>query len=194
MSNEQDNNNRSWSISTNLSGLQAPTGGGVKVEQGYYKGEVVDMYERAEKPGRIVIKLKISEGPAVGAIRTDGLNIPKDGQDKVRYYWRGFAESVGYTPAELDAGEVELSLTSFKGRTCHFFYTPKDMSSNGYDSIDYLPPVEWTQRAAAFTPAAPSATPDSGSALGAASGGGAALGGGGGNTTSASDVRAKLGL
>lgn len=192
---EQDNNNRNWTINTNLSGLQAPTGG-TSVPQGYYKAEVIDMYERPEKPGRIVIKMKVNEGPHTGAIRTTGLNVPKNADDKVRYYWRGFAESVGYQPVELDKGEIALGPSAFLAKTAHIFYTPKDMTSDGYDSIDFLPPVEWTQRAQSFVPVDASASSKT-STLG---GSGAAttttstLGSGGGNTTSANDVRAKLGL
>jgi hypothetical protein len=189
MSNETDNNDRNWEINVNLSGLQAPTGA-ANVEQGYYKGKVTDMYVRPEKPGRVVIKLTISEGRFAGAVRTTGLNIPKDSDDKVRYYWRGFAESVGYTPKELDAGEVSLGMNSFKGREAHFFYTPKELTSDGYDSVDFLPPVEWTQRSASFVPSEPMQDGASGSALGAAGG----LGSSSGGTTSADEVRNKLGL
>jgi hypothetical protein len=189
MSDNTDTNDRAWGINVNLSGLVAPTGN-TNVEQGYYKGKVTDMYTKPEKPGRVIIKLTVAEGPFAGAVRTTGLNVPKDAEDKVRYYWRGLAESVGYTPAELDAGEVNLSIGSFKDRTAHFFYTPKEMSTDGYDSLDFLPVAEWTSRAAGFKPA-------DGAVLG---GGGANLGGGSapvtgaGSTTSADEVRAKLGL
>jgi len=179
----QDNNDRNWEINVNLSGLQAPTGG-TNVEQGYYKARISDMYVRPEKPGRVVIKLTISEGGCSGAVRTTGLNIPKSADDKVRYYWRGLSESVGYTPAELDAGEVNLGIGSFKDRTAHFFYTPKELSSDGYDSIDFLPPSEWASRAASFDGGA---SMNAGGSLGSAPAAG-------GNTTSADSVRAKLGL
>ena len=164
MSNETDNNDRGWEVNVNLSGLQAPTGA-ANVEQGYYKGKVTDMYVRPEKAGRVVIKMTINEGRFAGAVRTTGLNIPKDGEDKVRYYWRGFAESVGYTPKELDAGEVSLGNKSFLGRDAHFFYTPKELTSDGYDSVDFLPPVEWTQRSASFVPSEPMAPGAGGSGV-----------------------------
>jgi hypothetical protein len=184
-----DNNNRDWSIDINLSGVSAPTGN-TNVTQGYYKAKVTDMYVRPEKPGRVVIKLTIAEGDFAGAVRTTGLNIPKSDDDKVRYYWRGLAESVGYGAAELDAGSVNLSMGSFEGRIAHVFYTPKEMSSDGYDSIDFLPPVPWGQKAAAFTPSA--------GGNGGAAPSGSALGSTGNNnasgTTSASEVRARLGL
>lgn len=183
MKTEQDNNDRSWEINVNLSGLQAPTGGAREVPQDYYKGEVTDMYIRPEKPGRAVIKLLINEGPFSGTVRTTGINIPKDPEDKVRYYWRGFAESVGYDPSDLDKGEVNLSIDSFKGRTAHFFYTPKELSTDGYDRVEFLPPADWTSRSAEFTPseAAPTTvtTPTTTT---------------GGNTASADAVRNKLGL
>jgi hypothetical protein len=175
-----DNNNRDWSFKINLSGLRAPTGT-ANVEQGYYKAKVVDMYERPEKPGRVVIKLAITEGRFSGATRVTGINIPKSDEDNVRYYWRGFSESVGYDPAQLDAGEVDLSIESYKDRVAHIFYTPKEMTSNGYDEVDFLPPLEWSNRSADFAPAALS-NEGSSKALG------------GGNTMKADDIRSRLGV
>lgn len=179
---KQDNNDRNWELNVNLSGLQAPTGG-TNVEQGYYKARISDMYVRPEKPGRVVIKLTISEGACAGSVRTTGLNLPKSNDDKVRYYWRGLSESVGYTPTELDSGEVSLGVASFQDRTAHFFYTPKELSSDGYDSVDFLPPAEWSARSATFVGSASGAPA---SPIAAATSGG--------NTTSADSVRAKLGL
>ncbi len=175
-----DNNNRDWSFKINLSGLRAPSGN-TNVEQGYYTAVVTDMYERPERPGRVVIKLSINEGRFSGATRVTGINIPKSDEDNVRYYWRGFSESVGYDPAQLDAGEVDLSIESYKGRIAHFFYTPKEMTSNGYDEVDFLTPQEWLNRAASFTPIA--GGKDEGNALG-----------GKGSTLKADDIRSRLGV
>jgi hypothetical protein len=186
--NENDNNDRNWQIDVNLSGLQAPTGN-ANVPQGYYKARVADMYIKPEKPGRIVVRLSITEGAFAGSVRHTGLTIPRSAEDKVRYYWRGFAESCGYGPEALDKGELSLGRDSFMDKVAHVFYTPKEQSSDGYDKVDFLPPVEWTQRSASFVPSEAAPAADAGSALGATN-----LGGTSGGTTSAADVKAKLGL
>lgn len=217
----EPNLDRNWGFNINMAGLQAPTGqGSALVPEGYYKGLVTDMYINADKKaGRVIIKLSLVDaGPYTGAVRTDGLNIPKDANDNVRYYWRGLAEAAGYTPAQLDAGEITIGVAAFKGKQVFFKYTPKEEGNleRQYEQVTYLPPAEWAQQKAGFD--AQPAKPATGSALGAAPaavlaaaptnalGGvvqGAALGGAApaalgtapaSNVVSQNDVLAKLGL
>ena len=116
--NSEMNVQRDWDFSVNLSGLQAPTGkGGNMLPTGFYKVKLMDLYVNPDRnPNRVIIKVQVSEGPFSGAIRTTGFNRPTSNDDKVRYYWRGLAESAGYTPAQLDAGEVNLGINTFKDR------------------------------------------------------------------------------
>jgi hypothetical protein len=145
------NLDRSFSFNTNVSGLQAPTGGQTLVE-GYYKGLIADMYINPEKnANRVVIKAKVGEGPFSGSVRTDGLNLPSGAEDKVRYYWRGLLESCGYTPAQLDAGDLSLSPEMFINRACFFYYKPKEQEG-GYDTMRWLSPAVWEDQAANFVP------------------------------------------
>jgi hypothetical protein len=218
----EPNLDRNWGFNINMAGLQAPTGqGSALVPEGYYKGLVTDMYINADKnTGRVIIKLSLVDaGPYTGAVRTDGLNIPKDANDNVRYYWRGLAEAAGYTPAQLDAGEITIGVTAFKGKQVFFKYTPKEEGNleRQYEQVTYLAPAEWAQQKAGFD--AQPAKPATGSALGVAPaaavltaaptnalGGvvqGAALGGAApaalgtapaSNVVSQNDVLAKLGL
>ena len=188
MANEELNLNRDWSISINLSGITAPTGNkAMEVPEGFYKAKISDMYVNAEKnPNRVVIKLQLAEAPFAGVIRTDGLNMPKSDDDKVRYYWRGLAESAGYTPAQLDNGSISLGRDTFVEKMVHVHYTPKGNGSE-YDKTEYLAPTEWSQQKQMFDAAkaanagkaapAPAAAPTLG-----------------GNTTSKADVLSKLGL
>lgn len=196
-SNEQ-NVDRNWNFNVNLAGLQAPTGkGNVFVPEGYYKAAVKDMYINPSKnPGRVIIKLNLADaGPYTGVIRTDGLNIPKSEDDNVRYYWRGLAESAGYTPAQLDNGQITIGPDAFKGKTVHIYYTPKEEGNadRQYENITYLAPAEWNQQRQAFEAGAAeraaqqqASQAPAGSALGGGSnplgnvvqGGGNALGGG----------------
>ncbi len=188
---EEINVNRDWNVKVNLSGLNAPTGAkNMEVPEGFYKAKITDMYVNPDRnPNRVVLKMTISEGTFTNVIRTDGLNIPKDETDKVRYYWRGLAESSGYTPTQLDAGSIELGRDTFIDREVHIHFTPKDKTSDGYEQIDYLSPSEWNQQRQVFeasnrhegVPTGPT-----GSALGAGSDSG--------GTTKKSDVLTKLGL
>jgi hypothetical protein len=146
---QEQQNDSDWDFEINLSGVTAPTGKGSALPEGYYRGVIRDMYSKADKPGRAIISLQVSEGPHVGTTRTDGLNKPKNSEDKVRYYWRGLAESAGYTPAELDAGAIKLGPKSFIGRGVHFRFTPKSETKE-YEQIDYLAPAEWASQAKAF--------------------------------------------
>jgi hypothetical protein len=144
---------REWDFQVNLSGIQAPTGGaGNALPAGFYKFMVTDMYVNPEKnPNRVVIKLAVAEGPFKGTIRTSGLNRPGSADDNVRYYWRGFAESVGYEPAQLDNGEISLGLGAFKDRIATAKYTPKDEEAGvQYEDVSFLPPTAWADQKANF--------------------------------------------
>jgi hypothetical protein len=118
MQNNDINVVREWDFEVNLSGLQAPTGGGKNLPEGFYKCLVSDMYVNPEKNNnRVVIKVTIAEGPFKGTVRTSGLNKPTGPDDNVRYYWRGLAESVGYDPAVLDKGQIGLRRTLLGARS-----------------------------------------------------------------------------
>ena len=166
---------RDWDFDVNLSGLVAPTGkGGNNLPEGYYKSKITDMYVNPDKnPNRVIVKLTVSEGPFTGTIRTDGFNKPTSAEDKVRYYWRALAESVGYGPDALDKGSVSLGVDTFKNKTAHIYFTPKDEERGvQWEDITWLSPTEWDQQkknfemqANATLAAAPSAG-GAGSALG----------------------------
>ena len=154
---DNNNNNNNWSFGVNLAGVRAATGLNTTVPEGFYKGICTDVYVSADKPGRVVFKLTISEGDCVGSTRTTGLNMPKSATDNVRYYWRAAMEAAGYTPAQLDSGELELSRSMFVDRQMLFFFRPGDKEAGIYEELNFIPPAEWAQRAASFVPSAPAA-------------------------------------
>jgi hypothetical protein len=187
------NLDRSFSFSTNVSGLQAPTGG-QSMPEGYYKTVIADMYVNPEKnAGRVIIKLQVTEGPFAGSTRTTGLNIPKSADDKVRYYWRGLLESAGYSPAQLDAGELSLSAEIFVNRGCFIYFKPPE-SEGEYDTLRFLAPAIWEQQAADFVPtqSAPTASAPKASLNAAINPGsnGSALGA----TANKADILKRLGM
>lgn len=150
MTTPNDNNNRNFSVAVNLTGVPA-AGSGQNVETGFYKTLVDDMYVKPEKPNRVIVRVKIAEGPFMGAVRTTGLNIPENAESKSRYYWRAFAESCGYTAAQLDTGAaVNLNAQAFLGRVAHIKYTQKEHTGTGYDNTQFLTPEAWARDAANF--------------------------------------------
>lgn len=156
--NTEPNLDRNWSFDVNLSGITVTAPVPKEVPKGYYKCKVEEMYVNVDKnPNRVVIKLTVAEGEFKGGFITDGLNIPKSEDDKVRYYWRVFAESAGYTPAQLDAGGLKLSPEAFKGREVHIHFSPKG-ENGGYDRTEYFSATEFASRKANVNAAsAPSA-------------------------------------
>lgn len=219
MSNEP-NLDRNWGFDVNLSGLQAPTGqSSIEIPEGYYKAVVSDMYVNADNnAGRVIIKLSIVESAFAGALRTTGLNIPKSAEDNVRYYWRGMAESAGYSPAQLDAGQITIGVQAFKGKTVYIKFVPKEEGnpSRAYENISFLPPADWSQQkqgfdAMAATQSVTQQAAPAGSALGGSASAtanalgsvvpaaqanalGPAAAAPANNTVSQNDVLAKLGL
>lgn len=154
MDQNNQNQNPNWGFSVNLAGLRAPTGAAKVLPEGYYKATLTDAYTNNDKPGRVIFKLTLSEGEFVGTVRTTGLGVPKSATDNVRYYWRGLLESAGYTPAQIDAGEVGMSRELLVGKTVHIYYVPGDKDAGIYEEISFLPPADWTMKAASFAKAA----------------------------------------
>jgi len=157
--NTELNLDRAWAFDINLSGITVAAPIPKEVPKGFYKCKVEDMYVNIDKnPNRVVIKLTVAEGEFKGGYITDGLNIPKTEEDKVRYYWRVFAESAGYTPAQLDAGGLKLSPDSFKGREVHVQFTPKG-ENGGYDRTEYFTATEFAARKSNVNAAATTSAP-----------------------------------
>ena len=193
MAEQEKEMDRDFDFSINLSGITAPTGQkNVDVPEGYYKAVVTDMYVNPERnANRVIFKLTISEGPFSGVIRTHGLNKPKDGEDNVRYYWRGVSESCGYSPTALDAGEIEIGRTSFVDKVAHIHFVPKSDDSQ-WEKVDFLAPTVWNQQKQVFDASRHSMpTGEKGSALGSNGSKGPVTSS---STTSKSEVLAKLGL
>ena len=163
-----DNNDRSFSIALNVSGVTAATGDNA-LPEGYYRAAVTDMYVSPEKPNRVVIKVRVSEGANAGTMRTTGINMPTSPDDKVRAYWRALLESVGYTAAQLDNGQITLGADAIVGRTAHIYYMPKDEEAGvQYDRVNFYPPATWADASANFQPGLKAAQPSGTRSVGGA--------------------------
>jgi hypothetical protein len=147
--NEEEKVQRDWNFGVNLSGLNAPTGQGRDLVEGYFKALITDMYIKPDNPNRVIIRYQVTEGPLSGSTGVDGLNVPKSDEDNVRYYWRGLSESVGYGPNDLDNGEIALSRKAFAERTGHIYFQPKG-EDRQYDRTVWLSPAEWAQQKQSF--------------------------------------------
>jgi hypothetical protein len=124
------------------------------VTEGFYKATVADVYINTEKPNQVIFKLVISEGDCTGATRTTRMLVPRDANDNVRYYWRAAMESAGYSPAQIDSGELALNRDMFLNRQMLFYYRPGDKDAGIYEELNFLPPTEWAQRSSTFVPSA----------------------------------------
>jgi hypothetical protein len=176
--NTELNLDRNWSFDVNLSGITVAAPIPKDVPKGFYVAKVEDMYVNMDKnANRVIIKLTIAEGEFKNGIITDGLNIPKAEDDKVRYYWRVLAESAGYTPAQLDAGGLKLSPDAFKGRLVHIQYSPKGEGQQ-YDRTEYFSATEFASRKASVNVASTASAPAKS----------------GGDTVSKGDIFSKLGI
>lgn len=157
MEDNSNNLDHNWSFPINLTGVRAPTGQDTALPEGYYQATISEMYINTSKnAGRVVIKLKVTDPPEFsGVVRTDGLNVPKSADDKVRHYWRGLAEACGYQPSHLDVGEMNLGPKAFVNKVVGFKFTPKS-EADKYEDILYLAPAEWTKQKEAFKARPPS--------------------------------------
>lgn len=140
-----------WNIDINVAGISAASDTG-PIPEGYYKAKITKMYQKAEKPERIVITVTVAEGPYTGAVRTTGINIPTNDEKGKRQlpYWRALLESVGYAATVLDKGEVKLSPTAFMNRMAHIHYIPAE-AEGAYDSLYFLTPTNWKEAGDRFT-------------------------------------------
>ena len=201
----------SWNFSVNLSGITPASGGARNLPEGFYTGKVIGAEPTQTQSGktRIAFKVSVIGGEFDGIIRTTRIGIPTAEDDKVKVFWRAAFESMGYSPAQIDAGAITVSEEIMVGRTVTFYYKPGDKEAGIYDDFKFLTPTDFAARSAAFA-AGKSAQ---GSALGAASLGsarsvstpaanlgalggaatnGAALGGLGGNSVTKEGLLAAL--
>lgn len=195
-----DNSNPNFNFNVNLSGIRAASGGGVKLPEGFYEGTVTDAFQTTSKNGRPQIAIKVTlKGQFDGMVRTAWMGVPQTEEDGVRYYWRAVFESLGYQPAEIDAGVISVQRNVLVGRSCSIFYKPGDKDMGIYEELKFLAPHDWAQQKAQFDAAANAP----GSALGATAptantgiGGGINNGGGapitGGNTVTKDGLLAAL--
>lgn len=156
----------SWNFQVNLSGVTPASGGARNLPEGFYTGKVIEAEPTQTQSGKtqIAIKVQVVGGEYDGIVRTTRIGIPTGPDDKVLVFWRAALESMGYTPAQLDAGAVAISKEVMMGRDAAFYYKPGDKDAGVYDDFKFLTPTDFATRSSAFA-AGKSAQ---GSALGAA--------------------------
>ena len=141
-----------FNFAINLSGV-APASGGNKLEEGYHKGELFECFgTQSQRTGRpqVAVRVRITEGPGAGTVRTSYLGVPQTETDAVRHYWRALLESAGYTPAQIDQGAVTVNQEILIGRTVHIYYKPGDKDAGIYETIRFLSPNMWASRKQSF--------------------------------------------
>jgi hypothetical protein len=156
----------SW-FQVNLAGVQAASAGARALPEGFYTGTILGAEPTTTQNGKaqIAIKVQVTGGEHDGIVRTTRIGVPTAPDDKVLVFWRAAFESMGYTPAQIEAGPVTVSAEIMVGRSVSFYYKPGDKEAGVYEDFRFLTPTDFASRKAAFE-AGKSAQ---GSALGAAS-------------------------
>lgn len=157
------NSDPNFNFNVNLAGIRAASGGGMKLIEGFYTGIVTDAFGTTSRNGRaqVAIKVTIQDEGFAGIVRTSWLGIPKGPEDGVRYYWRAALESMGYTPAQIDAGDIGISRDVLVNRPCAFYYKPGDKDMGVYEELKFLSPSDFAMQKKQFeaqasaAPAAP---------------------------------------
>jgi len=157
----------SWNFQVNLSGVTPASGGARNLPEGFFTGTVIDAEPSQTQSGKaqIAIKVQVTGGEFEGVVRTTRIGVPNGPEDKVLVFWRAALESMGYTPAQLDAGAIAITKEVMVGRSVSFYYKPGDKEAGIYEDFKFLTPVDFASRKAAFEKGASA----HGSALGAAS-------------------------
>lgn len=136
-----------WNFSVNLAGV-APAGAGNRtLPTGYYKGRITEADGTVASTGRpqVAFKVEITDAEYAGIVRTTWLGIPQTADDNVRYYWRAAFEAAGYTPAQIEAGNINASPALFVGREVTVHYTQGDKDAGQRDALKFLSPAAWEQ-------------------------------------------------
>jgi len=154
-----------FNFQINLSGVQA-SGGGKRLEEGYYKGTIVDVNSAQNSTGSMRLVFKIGNFEGYGnAVRTTSITVPNENtKEGLKSIWRAAFESMGYTPAQIDSGVINMTREVFVNRPAHVYYKPGDRDAGIYDEMKILSPSSWASQKASFE----GTTASNGSALGGA--------------------------
>jgi hypothetical protein len=117
-----------WTLKANFAGVaERNVGGGYKEpETGAYKVKITGT-EQNEKEGRSSVKFQtvIAEGDYQGSETRLFLGTDLSKQGNLRS-WKTAMLSVGFTSAQIEAGEVEFDSGTFDGKIAYIYYKAKD--------------------------------------------------------------------
>lgn len=120
--------NGNWTLKANFAGVaERNVGGGFREpETGAYKVTITGT-EQNEKEGRSSVKFQtvIKGGDFDGSETRLFLGTDLSKQGNLRS-WKTAMLSVGYTAAQIEAGEVEFDSSTFDGKTAYIYYKAKD--------------------------------------------------------------------
>lgn len=124
----------SWSMNFSLKGKIAG-GQPPKLKSGTYKGKITKAEQR--ESNRIMFVIEVIEDPEeAGNTAVTSLAIPKTAEDKVLMYWRGLAESCGYSREEIEE-RSGWTQEDFKDKVCMFKYEAKSKTQE-YAKVTWL--------------------------------------------------------
>jgi hypothetical protein len=126
---------------------QVGDGVAVHLESGVYPVQIVEVNQTVSKNGRpqIEIKVRVTEGPGAGAIRTNWVGLPTGEDNRVLYVWAGILFSTGLTKEQLAKASLntEQIVGYLKGapgnpRTAFIDYTAGDRDMGQYDNVKFI--------------------------------------------------------
>lgn len=156
----------SFSISVNLTGAGERKGpGGAEPVTGAYKvvlAEPTPHVKQGEaEAGSILFKATIADGGEHDGYVANiylGLDMSKDGN---RRGWRTALLSSGYSAAEIDGGDINLTPELFTGREAFIYYKARDPNDRASQSDKYFVTAEGYERLKNEAPVAAQTTTNS---------------------------------
>lgn len=150
--------NPDFKFPINLTGVNAASGGTRNLPDGFFPVKTTACYHKRSRPSdknptgidMIEFKVEVTEGDYTGLVRTLRINVPTKADDVARYFWRAALESHGFTAAQIDQGQVEITAALFIGKGAFLKYVAGDRDAGRYDEANFLSPMDWQRGKAAF--------------------------------------------
>ena len=150
--------NKTWSAAINVAGAKERGVAGQYVEPatGAYKVKVTGT-ELYEKDGRESVQVQtVIVGGEFDGVETRiylGLDMEKGGNKRS---WRGALLSIGFTDAELDAGEITIAAETLNGAEGFIYYVQKNPDDKTSQSErNFITPHQYAQLTADVSPTSP---------------------------------------
>ena len=150
--------NTNWSAAINVAGVKERGVAGQYNEPatGAYKVKITGT-EEYEKNGSVSVQVQtVIVGGEYDGSETRiylGLDLSKPGNQRS---WRSALLSIGFSPADLDAGTITVGAETLNGAEAFIYYTAKDKDdASSQSQRNFITPSQYEQLTASSAPTAP---------------------------------------